>query len=184
MKSKLIILSFAFFVILSIPNISCTNANAVKNSNQEIGNTNISEYGFVNVPSEKKRIADSVSTYYNIKTGLKYYTDDSISSFCKLNDLHISDAGNFKAEIPYKNKLEIISNYNKLKPFKHYYYDNFWEAYYQVGTYKYDDTKDPLNRKGIMVVAPPKLFNENAFIKKDPLVLVKVDGGWVELTRW
>lgn len=185
MKKRIIILSAAAILVASsVIYVSCSDAKASKPMKPDLVETNLADYGFINVPSEKIKINNKAENELFLKTGLNFLSDDSITSFCKLNGLIISGAENFKAEIPNENKSEIVSNYNKLKYVKHYYYDNFFDAYFQVGTYKHDSNNDPLNRKGIMVVAPPELFNENAFIKKDPIVLVKVDAGWLELTRW
>ena len=177
-------LSAAAILVASIMVYTSCNNEKASSIASEHEKTSLSDYGFINVPSEKKKIVNRLENELTSKTGLKFLSEDSITMFCKVNGLMISEAANFKAEIPNENKEQIVANYNRLKSVKHYYYDNFFKAYYQVGTYKYDASNDPLNRKGIMVAAPPELFNENAFIKKDPIVLVKVDGGWLELSRW
>ncbi len=143
----------------------------------------IYDLGFTNTPSTKAIFNSEKVSYYKQKTGLDFISDDSLLNFRRINNLSISDAQNFKGEIPKDKQEEIIANYPRLKPVKHYYMDNFWNEYYEVGVDRYGHP-DPLKRKGVMVVAPIELFTENAFIKRDPIVVVKVDGGWLELARW
>ena len=180
MKKKISNLIVVAIAVLSLVGYnSCSDAKASKPVLIDSVQTSLSDYGFNNIPSEVNKTEHNLYS----KTGLNFMSDDSITTFCRINGLIISDAQNFKAEIPAVNQRQIITSYAKLKDAKHYYFDNFWRAYCEVGKDHYGD-KDPLFRKGIMVVAPAELFNSNAFINKDPIVLVKVDYGWLELTRW
>lgn len=168
---------------------ACTDSNAAKTTDvvvdQKTAYKSLMELGFSNVPSVSK--ADAVNRGESIrkKYGLSFISDKDMQQLTKDNHILIQGhASSYNGEIPPSSAQQIVANYNKITSEKIYYYDDFWGAWAEVGIDHYGDKKE--TDKGILIIAPPTQFTPNADInsKKDPIAVIKIDGGFIELAAW
>lgn len=166
MKLLLSILALTITVVLTQ---SCSDAEASKPAKE--ATPDLTELGFVSTNNSQTLKED----YLN-KTGLALITDQEMDSIVLTNNFVLNSASAFKGVIPEDKKFEIVRNYKRAATVNVYVRFHGWGSWTKLGEYGSD--KD----KGVFVVAPPELFTRAANL--DPIVVVKTDGGWLELARW
>lgn len=150
-------------------------------SESEIYFESLKDYGFYNTPELGKRFG-SIKERYKKETGLDFIADDEMIQLTTNNGMVWSQATNYKSSLPVEAGKQIIKSYNILK-IKHYYNDSFW-GWIEIGKNHYGDNIE--TDKGVFVVSYPEMFKDGAPLHsgKDPIAVVKIDGGWLELARW
>lgn len=159
---------------------SCSDTNASKPvvPKEETYVEELAELGFSNT----KIVIESIADKYTKATGLTFISDDSLNKYVAQNGFHTKHAEQYKGIIPEDKQRELVLNYDKLKSVNHYYWDNFFGRFIIVGQDRHGNA-DPFNRKGVWVVAPEEMFLPDP-PNKDPMAIVKVDGGWLVLASW
>lgn len=168
---------------------ACTDSNATKTNdvadNNKSAYKSLMELGFSNVPSVSKNASLDRAAFIQRKYGLSFISDKDMQQLTKDNKTLIQGhAQAYNGEVPRSSANQIVENYNKITGEKIYYHDDFWGTWAEVGIDHYGDKKE--TDKGILIIAPPSQFTPNADInsKKDPIAVIKTDGGFIELAAW
>lgn len=188
---------------------ACTSAEASKPGEIKADVNKIEQLkdiGFVNTSLIVNYEVSELKKYYFDKAKLKFLSENEVQSIVTENNLIIGPIENFIGNIPNNNVNEILENskkYKNLRPENPIYItmDNrsFTEEEYNKLDNKskawIDRTGQVKNKPIYLIAAPLEQFvvNDgqeinNKEIKNkppvDPIVLIKVDRGYIELSRW
>jgi hypothetical protein len=161
------------------------------------------EAGFVNIPGITEAVAVERRKHYKEKYDLNFLSTSELSNLVTENHLIIGPAENYIGTIPSDVMIQISINYDKFKKtdlnkgISYVAPDNRVWTKAQVDEMSNLDRMYVLsgNKKGtVLVAAPQSQFNtagyiiiDNQMVKpppKDPLALIEVEGGYIELGRW
>lgn len=106
------------------------------------------------------------------KLGFIFYDDVSFEDTLRINKLSTAWTNSYKGTIPEKNIFEIAQNFHKLT-------QTGENLYFAVGGDQWNLRKSSSYDEFIIHIAAP----DNELVL-DPIAVVKVDGGWVQLSRW
>lgn len=104
--------------------------------------------------------------------GFTFYDDASFEDTLRINKLSTVWTSSYKGTIPEKNIFEIANNFEKLIATKE-------NLYFAVGGDDWHLRKSNSYDEYVIYIAAP-----DSEIVPDPIAVVKVDGGWVQLSRW
>lgn len=161
------------------------------------------EAGFVNVPGITEAVAVEKRKYYKEKYDFNFLSTSELNNLMIENHLIIGPAENYIGTIPSDVMIQISINYDKFKKtdlnreISYVAPDNRVWTKTQVDEMSDSNRAYVLsgNKKGtVLVAAPQNQFNtagyiiiDNQMVKpapKDPLALIEVEGGYIELGRW
>lgn len=147
----------------------------------------LEEIGFKKVLEVAAYVTTKEEMKWN-EIGLNFYSDDEFEAIIQRENLLVNHAVNYTGTIPTEKQQLILDNLKKLlassmTTYAHQYDDGRLLAHNMVifsnGTTREDRIWEPSkDRTKIVRIAYPR---EDGI---DPIVVVKADGGWVELARW
>lgn len=171
------------FILIPIVAIAAIYSFTVLKPKKEVSDyfKSLKEYGFGNTPEIGGKYYGSLRDRFKKETGLDFISDEEMIQLTNGNNMVWSQAANYKSSLPKEAGIQIIKSYSHLKNTKHYYNTGNWEEWKEVGTGLFDS-----GDKGVFVVSYPDMFKDGAPLHsgRDPIAVVKVDGGWLELARW
>lgn len=168
---------FALLVVIAacFAVYSCNSASASKSSTSSLPDKELAALGFTNLHSAAKQIKLRIRKAYD----LDFISDSLMGAMTETNELMWGSASFYKGDIPPMQATKIIENFNKVSPNEKRYYMYPGLGFQQIGSLSNGD-------QGVFVLAPPDMFTDAAQLhsKKDPMVVVKIDGGWIVLAVW
>lgn len=139
----------------------------------------LNEAGFTSVPSVVNRASEEKRHFYLKNYGLNFISDRELQILMEKNNFVWGNARDYTGEIPLEAANKMAENIIKLKETDiiHYYRN------YDVTDWHRELSDDKIN---VNIVAPATMFKPGAELHKgiDPIALVKIDHGWLELARW
>lgn len=197
--------TITLLIAIAITVYSCTRAEASKV--EEASNPGdiemLNELGFNNTENVVSSEKFTLKQYYG-EMNLKFIHDVELKTILETDNLYLGPVEKFIGKIPEKNVNEIIKNalaYKNKTNFVKTYITPDNRAFTESEFNKLDeDAKSWILRRGkvndkpvYLIAAPPDQFDlgstfiENRTVKEkplDPIALIKVDKGYVELSRW
>jgi hypothetical protein len=131
----------------------------------------VKKFGFT---STKNLNEENIKRY--AEHGFVVYSDQSFLDTMRTHNLAVVNSEEYLGTIPEEKLLEMKATYDKLSD-----YDNDFEYVYNFTLYNQFSREtrcgDELNE--LIHIAAPK-----DQVSTDPIVIIKIKGGWVQLARW
>ena len=145
---------------------------------------NLMDLGFINQPDAQKQIYEQLRLKYKKKYNLNFIGDSEMEDTLSRNGYVRESASQYIGGIPKDVQASLLSNYNSIDDDLYYWFDDrSYKQWNKVGEDHHG--KEAATEKGVYIVAPPAYFkNHYGRGGIDPIAVVKVDGGWIELARW
>jgi hypothetical protein len=200
MKSLLLM-----FVGISIFNYSCTNADATKraeistSTTTEATLTSLKDAGFVNVPMVINKEATVLREKWKRQFNLLFISDVEAKQLLEENDFIIGPSSRYIKDIPDAAANDIAMNFNILRKSNVLTYTApDGRVFTQEELDDFDkNAKDwiltgTVNNQ-IFVIGPASNFNTDGMVitdrqlvnkKLDPIAVMKVDKGYVQIAKW
>jgi hypothetical protein len=146
-------------------------------------------HGFHNSPQVKTWLNVVSRKWWKEQYGLCFIGDDEMTKFLLDNDFIMGEAGKFLDNVPVEAGKEMMSNLKRIEN---------WLPSLGFGGFILDgDTirqTDPIRDRKIFIIAAAGKFDTTGMVLRegileaiappDPIAVVKVDYGWVELANW
>jgi hypothetical protein len=131
--------------------------------------------GFDRIPSVANLTTVEFRKKYKEQYGVGFIGDAEMDFLTTKNGFTWAISNEYRGEIPKDAGTTLIANYSKVSKIKHYIF--------VAGEWHVVDGKKFCD---VYVVAPKEMFNDGATLHSgsDPIAVIKVDGGWLELSRW
>ena len=111
-----------------------------------------------------------------VEQGFVAYTDQSFIDTMRAHNLLVVRSNEYVGTIPEEKLLEMKSTYDKLSD-----YDDDFEYVYSFRLYHQNSRNATCmdEFENLIHIAAPK-----DQVSPDPIVIIKIKGGWVQLARW
>lgn len=209
MKKFLFIFSIAAILISSLSFESCSDASASKPDNPEASKmvynepgsyiNTLKEAGFDNLPLLASVEAEEKRAYYMKLCGLNYISEGEVQEILTKNDLMIAESKYYIGDIPKEAISAFNENYKKYKeninPEPGYMLGNkfYSQEWMDSEEGKRWEIRSEILQRGVKVgtayvIGSSDKFDNQAIEAekkgKDPIIIVPVEGGYLELARW
>lgn len=163
----------------------------------------LKDIGFTNIPIVTEAIAAEKRKYIKEKYGLNYLSKNELDNIMKDNNLIIANADRYIGNMPLDIAKQIVENYNKFQNTD--LNEDIWIApdgrMFRTGQINRLPKKEDRDwimmgnktTSVIQVAAPVKEFNTERMVilnnhlvepSKDPIALIEIEDGYIELARW